>query len=184
MSDIESMGGLSHGVRCGSCSQMIVGTRYQCGNCPSIPHPYNLCQSCDEKSYIVHDPTHIFFKLSRPVDRPVESSEPILPILYKYRVASAGLVDGHDPKAYLRNVMHVNIFCDLCMEQIRGQWFHCVYCPRDLCGHCEEVDGHDRSHFSLVAKAPVDMNKFYRFTGMSAEEASGPPIMKHPVYYS
>jgi hypothetical protein len=51
--------------------------------------------------------------------------------------------------------MHVNIFCDLCMDQIRGQWFHCVYCPRDLCGHCEEVDEHDRSHFSMVAKAPV-----------------------------
>jgi hypothetical protein len=30
----------------------------------------------------------------------------------------------------------------------------------------------------------VDMIKFYRFTGMSAEEASGPPIMKYPVYYS
>lgn len=51
--------------------------------------------------------------------------------------------------------MHVNIFCDLCMDQIRGEWFHCVYCPRDLCSHCEEVDEHDRSHFSLVAKAPV-----------------------------
>ena len=104
---------------------------------------------------------------------------------------------------YLRNVAHVNIFCDLCMDPIRGQWFHCVYCPRDLCDHCEEVDEHDRNHFPMVAKAPVrsqmqvfgpsvylslflqvDMNKFYHFTGMSAEDASGPPIMKYPVYYS
>ena len=94
---------------------------------------------------------------------------------YKYRVASAGLLDAHDPKgeniwgwlpgffcpvlsgrlAYLRNVIHANIFCDLCMDQIRGQWFHCVYCPRDLCDHCEEVDEHDMAHFSMVAKAPV-----------------------------
>ena len=188
---------------------------------------------------MVHDPTHVFFKLPRPVDRPIEFIDPILPILYvhsvsafpfganfgfryKYRVASTCTLDAHDPKgenmglvarfrakilirclAYLRNVMHVNIFCDLCMDQIRGQWFHCVYCPRDLCGHCEEVDEHDRNHFSMVAKAPVcvrlnlfdpqrilnmrlqvDMNKFYRFTGMSAEDASGPPIMKYPVYYS
>ena len=137
---------------------------------------------------MVHDPTHVFFKLPRPVDRPVESMEPMLPILYvwslgafslranarfryKYRVASSCTLDAHDPKgenairllapiftwclAYLRSVMHVNIFCDLCMDQIRGQWFHCVYCPRDLCGHCEEVDEHDRTHFSMVAKAPV-----------------------------
>jgi len=65
---------------------------------------------------MVHDPTHIFFKLSRPVDRPVEATEPILPILYvqlvtlkvlsktncwsryKYRVASAGIFDSVDPK--------------------------------------------------------------------------------------
>ena len=99
--------------------------------------------------------------------------------------------------------MHVNIFCDLCMDPIRGQWFHCVYCPRDLCDHCEEVDEHNTTHFSMVAKAPVssllglldletelnmssqvDMTKFYHFTGMSAEDASGPPIMKYLVYYS
>jgi len=78
-----------------------------------------------------------------------------------------------------------------------------MYCPKDLCDHCEEVDEHDTTHFSMVAKAPVrppleknrsllglnpflqvDMNKFYHFTGMSAEDASGPPIMKYAVYYS
>ena len=186
---------------------------------------------------MVHDPTHIFFKLPRPIDRPVEATEPILPILYvqfvtlmvisgtncwsryKYRVASAGIFDSVDPKgekvvalfarvlsrcaAYLRNVIHVNIFCDLCMDPIRGQWFHCVYCPRDLCSHCEEVDEHDRTHFSMVAKAPVrpqveafdpwmdlnlslqvDMNKFYHFTGMTSEDASGSPIMRYRVYHS
>ena len=64
---------------------------------------------------MVHDPTHVFFKLPRPVDRPVESMEPILPLLYvwfvsafpmrtevrfryKYRVASACTLDAHDPK--------------------------------------------------------------------------------------
>lgn len=103
----------------------------------------------------------------------------------------------------MRNVIHANIFCDLCVDPIRGQWFHCMYCPKDLCDHCEEVDEHDTTHFSMVAKAPVrppleknrsllglnpflqvDMNKFYHFTGMSAEDASGPPIMKYAVYYS
>jgi hypothetical protein len=141
---------------------------------------------------MVHDPTHIFFKLPRPVDHPVESAEANSP--HSVRSASSrrsffwGLTSGSDintalplpvfstltiPKvrisgafftrctvlsgclAYLRNVIHVNIFCDLCMDPIRGQWFHCVYCPRDLCGHCEEVDEHDRTHFSMVAKAPV-----------------------------
>jgi len=180
----ESMGGLNHGMRCDWCYEVIIGTRYQCGNCPSTPHSYNLCQSCDDESYRVHDPTHIFFKIRRPVDRLIESPEPILPILYRYRVAIVGHVDAHDPKAYLRKVIHDNIFCDLCMDRIIGEWFHCVYCPRDLCGHCEEVDEHDTTHFSMVAKAPVNMAKFYHFTEMSAEEASGPPIMKYPVYSS
>lgn len=142
---------------------------------------------------MVHDPTHIFFKLGRPVDRPIESTEPILPVLSVYFPCRTffllELTPGSDintalpplvfwtlmiPKvrtlgagcpflahiltgclAYLRNVIHVNIFCDLCMEPIRGQWFHCVYCPRDLCDHCEEVDEHNTTHFSMVAKAPV-----------------------------
>ena len=30
----------------------------------------------------------------------------------------------------------------------------------------------------------ADTNKFYYFTGMSAEDANGPPIMKYPVYHS
>ncbi len=29
-----------------------------------------------------HDPTHVFFKLPRPVDRPIESQFPMLPKLY------------------------------------------------------------------------------------------------------
>ena len=142
---------------------------------------------------MVHDPTHIFFKLPQPVDRPIESPEPILPILYvqfvmpkdflgadtsgsgintasplsvfstpkipKVRISGvfywffARILSGGS--GYLRNVIHANIFCDLCMDPIRGEWYHCVYCPRDLCDHCEEVDEHDRTHFSMVAKAPV-----------------------------
>ena len=50
----------------------------------SLPDSPTQCQLCDDKSYVVHDPTHIFFKLPRPVDRPVESAEPILPPLYDY----------------------------------------------------------------------------------------------------
>jgi len=106
-------------------SKMIIGTRYQCGNCPSIPHPYNLvcgfmpsskavlpnretqCKPCDDKSYMVHDPTHIFFKLRRPVDRRIESSEPILPALYVHLIPPKvlfmcwGLTLGSDTNATL-----------------------------------------------------------------------------------
>jgi len=71
LSDTDSMGGLNHGVRCDSCSQvwpsllsapacwvmkliaimlkMIVGVRYQCGNCPSIPLPFNLVRGLVSK---------------------------------------------------------------------------------------------------------------------------------------
>src|SRR6266481_4183913 len=39
------------------------------------------CSSCESRSYVLHDPMHIFFKLPRPVQRPLESPTPFLPDL-------------------------------------------------------------------------------------------------------
>ena len=91
---------------------------------------------------------------------------------FRYERAVIGALDSHhDPKgehsgrlfffvltgrlAYLKNVSQFWIHCDLCKKRVQGQWFHCVYCLRDLCGDCEEVDEHDRTHFFMVAKARV-----------------------------
>lgn len=37
---------------------------------------------CEARSYAVHDPMHIFLKLPRPVDIPIEVDGQLLPILY------------------------------------------------------------------------------------------------------
>ena len=70
-----------------------------------------------------------------------------------------------------------------------------MYCPRDLCDHCEAVDEHDRTHFFMVVKAPVrpqlegfgaeldlnlplqaDMNKDHHFTGCLRRMPAGLPL--------
>lgn len=39
------------------------------------------CSYCERRSYLIHDPMHIFFKLPRPVHRALEDPYPILPPL-------------------------------------------------------------------------------------------------------
>jgi hypothetical protein len=41
------------------------------------------CASCEPRSYIVHDPMHVFFKLPRPVHKALASARPFVPPLYK-----------------------------------------------------------------------------------------------------
>ncbi|KAH8118121.1 hypothetical protein DFH11DRAFT_1572447 [Phellopilus nigrolimitatus] len=111
---------------------------------------------------------HIFFKLPRPVDRPIESQFAILPILYRQ---PAG------PAVYLATLHHNAVLCDHCMDCIKGVWFRCVYCAKDLCDVCENLSphAHDRTHFFYVFKAPEDAE-------LDNLEGS-PPVLNYPVYY-
>lgn len=40
------------------------------------------CAKCEENSYTMHDPGHVFFKLPRPVQRPLVSPFAFLPRLW------------------------------------------------------------------------------------------------------
>ncbi|TRM65478.1 hypothetical protein BD626DRAFT_488898 [Schizophyllum amplum] len=169
-----------HHLTCDSCGRSIVGTRYQCGSCPSSPVGLNLCEECEKKSYAVHNPTHIFFVLPRPVQRPLESSMPIVPPnLYKSESGPpASLVSGGDPRAYLRHLVHPSAVCDRCVRPIQGEWFRCAYCAKDLCDACHDVDTHNDAHVFLVFKAAVDMQAFRRFSDLDNPK----PIIPYPVY--
>ncbi len=91
------------------------------------------------------------------------------------------------------------------MSHISGEWFHCAYCPKDLCDSCAEVDTHDNTHLFVVFKSDVNMQIFRcvcssgigssnathtdpgavcrRF--MNEEEPSrSPPLIPFPVYVS
>ncbi|KAI0079350.1 hypothetical protein K474DRAFT_1659161 [Panus rudis PR-1116 ss-1] len=168
---------------CDGCKQPIRGVRFQCAHCPSKPTGYNLCENCEPRSYILHDPMHIFFKLPRPVDRPLESEFAILPPLYKYPAGpQGGTYNSADPKGYLQTLHHPSAVCDLCMQRITGEWFRCVYCARDLCENCEAVDTHDETHFFMVFKSGVDMQKFRLFAHLGENAEGSPPVITYPVY--
>ncbi|KAF9047190.1 hypothetical protein BDZ89DRAFT_1099279 [Hymenopellis radicata] len=171
-----------HDVLCSACAQPISGIRYQCANCPSKPVGFNLCSHCETKSYMFHDPTHVFFKLPRPVDKQIESQYPMIPKLYK--VPAGPGRDSRispDPKAYLKDLIHSTAICDRCMTCIQGAWFRCAYCGKDLCDACEELDNHNDTHLFMVFKAPVDVHAIKMFTNIDNPNES-PPVIPYAVY--
>ncbi|KAI0056053.1 hypothetical protein BV25DRAFT_1894599 [Artomyces pyxidatus] len=180
--------GFSHLMFCNSCGKDIVGDRYQCLSCPSKSARYNLCTDCEEKSYQVHDPMHLFVKLPRPLDNlaPLESAKSIVPPLYSRPAGppnGMALSSSDPPQAYLRNLTHSFALCDRHMTRIVGKWYRCAYCAKDLCADCEKLDTHDETHVFLVFKAPVDMQAFRLFADLDNPEGQSPPVLHGPIYY-
>ncbi|KAF8311396.1 hypothetical protein DL93DRAFT_2061136 [Clavulina sp. PMI_390] len=151
-----------HHILCRSCNKSIIGLRYQCASCPSLPTAYNLCEDCEGISFTVHDPMHIFIKITRPVDRPIESAAPLLPPIYDIPAGQDrdGNHYGEDFKGYLRSVPHTGTYCDHCMTPIYGEWFRCANCDADFCEGCEQLKVHDSTHVFLVIKSTLDIREF------------------------
>ncbi|KAJ3872631.1 hypothetical protein F5051DRAFT_421058 [Lentinula edodes] len=170
----------SHDIPCDACQKPIIGVRYQCANCPAPQSGYNLCSSCEDASYTVHNPMHAFFKLPRPVDLPIKSSVPIIPQLYKVPAGpSSAVYDIGNPTGYLLSIIHPKVRCDCCYTEIQGAWFHCANCGKDLCSTCEKIDTHNDSHVFLVFKALVDM----QILGNLIVNTEKPvPVLKNLVY--
>lgn len=69
------------------CDMPLVAYHIQLGPCVSSRGVKLLltvaykCASCEERSYLLHDPMHSFFKLPRPVHRPIQSASGFLPKL-------------------------------------------------------------------------------------------------------
>ncbi|KAJ7231904.1 hypothetical protein B0H12DRAFT_1146133 [Mycena haematopus] len=166
---------MDHHIFCHGCGNNIVGVRYQCASCPSQPQGFSLCEKCEEHSYTIHDPGHIFFKLQRPVQTPLVSPYAFLPRLYK---SPAGPPPGMDPRRYLATLEHSTAVCDRCMSSIQGVWFRCAYCGMDFCDACEAVDTHNDSHCFIAFKSPVDMQALKSFGPIE----NPPPIIPYPVY--
>ncbi|KAJ7066389.1 hypothetical protein C8F01DRAFT_1052447 [Mycena amicta] len=164
-----------HHMYCNGCGGNITGVRYQCANCPSQPQCVSLCGNCEAHSYTLHDPSHVFFKLPRPVRRPLVSPGPFLPILYK---AGAGPPPGMSPETYLSNLKHSVAVCDRCMCGIQGVWFRCAYCGADYCDACEAVDTHNDAHCFMAFKSPVDMQALKSFGPIE----NPPPVIPYPIY--
>ncbi|KAJ7091564.1 hypothetical protein B0H15DRAFT_906686 [Mycena belliarum] len=164
-----------HHTFCHGCGNNIVGVRYQCANCPSAPQGFSLCSGCEEHSNTAHDPSHVFFKLPRPVQRPLVSPFAFLPRLYK---SPPGPPPGMDPRTFLSALEHGAALCDRCMCGIQGVWFRCAYCGVDFCDACESVDTHNDSHIFMVFKSAVDMQALKAFAPIE----NPPPVIPYPVY--
>ncbi|KAG6335268.1 hypothetical protein ID866_3824 [Astraeus odoratus] len=91
-----------------SYAHTVVGSRMQLSLQDDAPEDHRVnydiwdkisCASCEERSYLLHDPMHSFFKLPRPVQRPLESSSGFLPKLYKVPAGPlGGVTTSADPK--------------------------------------------------------------------------------------
>ncbi|OCF31344.1 hypothetical protein I317_01200 [Kwoniella heveanensis CBS 569] len=187
--NIPTRDSLDHGVRCGNCNEWIMGKRYQCANCPSLPQAFNLCTICELRSYRVHDPTHVFFKFDRPVHIPLRSARPLLPLLYRHSVgkvptSAVASINPRDPTAYLKHVLHKETLCDVHGDQIRGIWFRCAHCAAgyDLCQEAEQTVDHDPTHVFVVFKGRVDMASFRALADLGSEHSK--PLLKQQVYHS
>ncbi|KAF9095829.1 hypothetical protein BGX23_012562 [Mortierella sp. AD031] len=67
-----------YGIICDGCNNDIYGVRYKCGNCAD----YDLCGNCEALPQPIHDPTHIFLKIRRPIAPRLAAATPLLPCLY------------------------------------------------------------------------------------------------------
>ncbi|KAF9364133.1 hypothetical protein BGX34_002450, partial [Mortierella sp. NVP85] len=68
-----------YNVICDGCENEIHGVRYKCGNCAD----YDLCGNCEARPDPIHDPTHIFLKIRRPIATRLTSATPLLPQMYQ-----------------------------------------------------------------------------------------------------
>ncbi|CAG8548623.1 5114_t:CDS:2 [Acaulospora morrowiae] len=64
---------VDHKAVCDVCHKNIMGIRHKCGHCAE----FEMCVSCEAYPYNIHDPTHVFIKIKRPVC--IDSKEPLLP---------------------------------------------------------------------------------------------------------
>lgn len=124
-----------HPATCDICSEVIVGVRWKCLNCPD----WDCCSACSKLVPNVH-PDHSFVKLHKPTDYVVNAA--------------------WDAK---NDVHHPFVICDGCNLTIRGPRYKCMHpdCPDyDLCVKCEAapVPVHPESHPMLKTKTPLRIN--------------------------
>ncbi|KAH7097192.1 hypothetical protein BKA62DRAFT_717274 [Auriculariales sp. MPI-PUGE-AT-0066] len=175
---------VAHEIDCAVCSKPIIGVRYQCASCPApaASETFSLCEGCHNGSHEVHELSHVFVKLPRPVIRPLVSSSPLVPpTLYKYTGRNMPNASREEiVTAFFKHNAHPSTLCDWCITQIEGNWYRCTDCGKDLCEACEtsKLLEHDDRHVFMVFRSQVDMVALSIIIDLENPR----PILKHPVY--
>ncbi|CAG8501011.1 11500_t:CDS:2 [Funneliformis mosseae] len=77
---------IDHKTVCNVCHKNIKGIRYKCGHCVK----FEMCVICEAYPFNLHDPTHVFIKIKRPVQ--IDSNEAILPLEFRPIITKAANV--------------------------------------------------------------------------------------------
>lgn len=75
--DEKKSGPVIHAAFCDNCGEVICGIRYKCVNCSD----YDLCAACEAQN--VHNSTHLFLKIKKPIPNSVDQQRVLLPNLYE-----------------------------------------------------------------------------------------------------
>ncbi len=204
---------------CSACSRPLAGgARYLCANCPLTQDSsgqvgYVLCQSCETRSLLLHDPTHFFLKISSAMSHAHISptllgDKALLPPLYKENDAALraqrqgtleprGRGQQSDAKRFqelnlvpLESLVHAFTLCDSCFEVVEGAWLRCCNCVEsyDLCARCQFRGNHDATHVFAVFKQPVDVPLFKTLVGYSEEDVArrgaSRPMLESSIFAS
>ncbi|KAL0062876.1 hypothetical protein AAF712_010196 [Marasmius tenuissimus] len=136
-------------ITCSACSaQTPLQKSYKCASCQK----YFLCRACYSQVHDFH-PSHAFLVMP---EKPLRSySEPDL---------------YHDPSAdpgEEESMVHPDVKCYHCMQDIVGARFHCAICDSvDICSNCEgaglpgnldsDDGGHSSSHITIKIPFPLE----------------------------
>ncbi|CAI2183363.1 9758_t:CDS:2 [Funneliformis geosporum] len=74
---------IDHKTVCNVCHKNIKGVRYKCGHCLK----FEMCVICEAYPFNLHDPTHVFIKIKRPVQ--IDSNEALLPLEFRPIITKA-----------------------------------------------------------------------------------------------
>jgi hypothetical protein len=154
-------------VTCDGCLAPVQGVRYRCLICPE----FELCAKCYARRLTLHNDNgywcgHVFLMLLRPIP---QSKYHLLPhpeymkspyqVLHERTVVHELLAQFRANPGFLEtNVLHVNICCRGCGNDVTGARYLCLCCTSadanfrtfDLCSSC-----HRRWNEAVLQKRPT-----------------------------
>ncbi|KAJ8488127.1 hypothetical protein ONZ51_g3759 [Trametes cubensis] len=173
------------GIHCDGCgSSPVEGVRHKCLDCED----YDLCTLCisspDRRSN--HDVSHAFFPITTPGELDAyrtalaRHNRPLFGRGNSHPAPHDVLRDGAHTPRESGPVVHKNIICDICNQEVVGIRHKCLDCPDyDLCESCMGTpflrNQHYTSHQFFAIEKPGEVIVHTVFSGEGEREPLQPP---------